>query len=132
MIKRKIIAGIMCLSLTVLSPVGVSANSVTWNTVYGDATGFSSTYTWSQPTSPTYRKIQASTNNSMAAPKITAEVFGYYKGEQVMAAHDTASNSSRAYAVKNSEKYANKNVYGKGYHAVWSNTLARKDHYTSF
>lgn len=130
--KKNIVAGVMCLSLMVLTSAGVSAESVTWSTTYGKVTGSSTTYTWSQPTSPLYRKVQAVTSNSKAAPKIAAEVYGYYKGELVMSAHNTADNSDSVSAVSNSKKYANKAVYGKGCHAVWSSTLARKDHYTTF
>lgn len=132
MINRKIFVSVMCLSLIALTSVSASAGSVTWTTAYGKATGSSTTYTWSQPTSPTYRKVEAVTQNSMAAPKIAADVVGYYKGEQVMAAHNVANNSNNVSAVSNSSKYANKDVYGTGSHAVWSSTLARKTYYTSF
>ena len=132
MINKKIFVSVMCLSLIALTSVSASAGSVTWTTAYGKATGSSTTYTWSQPTSPLYRKVQAVTSNSKAAPKIAAEVYGYYKGELVMSAHNTANNSDSVSAVSNSKKYANKAVYGKGCHAVWSSTLARNDHYTTF
>ncbi len=132
MFKKCITATILTVMLLLSTPISAKAGSVTWTTSYGTATGTSSTYTWSQSNSPTYRRITATTRNSQAAPKIAAEVYGYYQGDLVMSATNTASNQASVSANDNNSAYGNKSITGNGCHAVWSSTLARKNHYSSF
>lgn len=81
MLKKSIIAGIMVLILFLSTPINANAASVSWFTDYGTVTGTSSTYTWSHSDSPMYRRIDAVTKCSNAAPHIAAEVSGYYNGK---------------------------------------------------
>lgn len=132
MIKKCIVATILTVMLLLSTPISAKAGSVTWTTTYGTATGTSSTYTWNQANSPKYRRITATTQNSQAAPKIAAEVYGYYQGNLVMSATNTASNQTIVSAIDNDSNYGNKSVTGNGCHSVWSSTLRRSNCFTSF
>ena len=128
--KRKLMTGILCLSVIVTSAVGVKAKDVTFMSHYGEVVGSCRTYTWSQPSSPKYRRIDATTTNSGKAPKIAAEVYGKKGGKVVMSAKKTAKVTDTVTATDNSTAYVNATLSLVGQHAVWSDNVARVD-YTS-
>lgn len=133
MYKKSIITGVICATLSLATAIGASAGTVKWSTSYGTATGSSSTYTWSQGGSPTYRKTSAITQNSKTAPKIAAEVYGYTaSGKEVICVSKIASNAKSVSAIHNSEAYAKSKITGYGKHAVWSSTLKRVNYKSNF
>lgn len=133
MYKKSIITGVLCATLSLATAIGASAGTVKWTTKYGTATGSSSTYTWSQGGSPTYRKTSAVTRNSKTAPKIAAEVYGYApSGKEVISVAKKTSNAASLSAVHNSEEYAKLTITGHGIHAVWSNTVKRVNYKSTF
>lgn len=132
MLKKSIVTSIIVVILLLSTPISANAASVSWFTDYGTVTGTSSTYTWSHSDSPMYRRIDAVTKCSKAVPHIAAEVFGYYNGTQVMHGIRELNDSATATATADSSAYANKTITGNGCHAIWSSTLTRVNHYSSF
>lgn len=132
MMKKLLVLALVCAVCICGIPINASASTITFKTCYGTATGSSSTYTWSQSTSPDYRKIKATTSNDKAAPKIAASVVGYKNGNKVMSDSNSGTNVSSVTAEKNSTSYVHDTITGTGTHAVWSSTLARKDYITRF
>ena len=122
----------VALVLFIVTALPIISNAVEWTNTYGTCTGTSKTYTWSQSNSPTYRRISATTKCTNAAPKIAAEVYGYYNGTLVMSKTNTASNAKTVTATSDNSTYANKTISGNGCHAVWSSSLSRVNKYSSF
>lgn len=128
---KKVFLG-MCLACSLFASSMIDTGAITFNTSYGQVTGLSSTSTWSQPTTPTYRRVQASTRATKAVPKIAASVKGYKNGNEVLSANNTATNAISVVATKDSTSYVNASITGTGTHAVWSATVTRVDHISRF
>lgn len=129
---KKVFLG-MCLACSLFAGSSmINTGAVTFNTSYGQVTGLSSTSTWKQPSTPTFRRVQASTRAKKAVPKIAASVKGYINGNEVLSANNTDTNAVSVVATKDSTSYVNASITGTGIHAVWSSTVKRVDHISRF